>query len=103
MTEILNKFFSSAFVHNNVNDRNLGDSYQIDELDSFTITHNKVHYIFQKLNENKALGDNGLKAFLLKRTCNDIVVPLSDTFNNSLNTGSIPNNSKLAKVTSIFK
>ena len=97
MAEILNKFFSSVFVHDDVHCGNhFDDFYLKDELDSFIITLNMINGILLKLNENKAPGDDGLHSFVLKKKCNEIVVPLYIIFDNSLNTGSKPNYWKLA-------
>ena len=65
MTKILDKFFSSVLVYDDVN--RLDDFYLMDELESFVITPNMINDILHKFKENKATGDDGLHSFILKK------------------------------------
>ena len=54
--------------------------------------------IIEKFNQNKSAGDDNIGNFIIKRVANEIVKPLTQIFNLSISTGSVPEKLKIAKL-----
>ena len=107
MAKILNGFFSSTFTKENLsnlpepskramNGRNL-------ELNDISIDEEKVRRTLDKLQDNKAAGVDGINSTFLKNGIDGMVIPLVKIFQNSLQTGQVPKDWRLANVTALFK
>ena len=59
--------------------------------------------IIEKFNPNKSAGDDNIGNFIIKRVAKEIVKPLTQIFNLSISTGSVPEKLKIAKVIPIYK
>ena len=55
--------------------------------------------IIEKFSPNKSAGDDNIGNFIIKRVGKEIVKPLTQIFNLSISTGSVPEKLKIAKVT----
>lgn len=67
------------------------------------ITCEEVHKILSGLSTKKACGLDGISSRLLKEAAPKISLPLSIIFNHSVNSGTLPQEWKCAKVTPIYK
>jgi hypothetical protein len=67
-----------------------------------TDPHEIVKFI-DSLKRKKSFGHDNISATLIKDIKNEIALPLTILFNKSLNTGSVPDLMKLAKVIPIYK
>ena len=59
--------------------------------------------IIEKFSPNKSAGDDNIGNFIIKRVAKEIVKPLTQIFNLSISTGSVPEKLKIAKVIPIYK
>lgn len=67
------------------------------------LTPTSIIEIFSLLKEKNSLDYTGMSTSFIKKIIHEISVPLSHIFNNSLRTGSLPSEFKLAKVIPVFK
>ena len=67
------------------------------------ITEYEVKNIVNNLKPKKSPGCDELTNFVIKRVINEILTPLTFIFNQSLVTGLVPQNMKVAKVVPVFK
>ena len=67
------------------------------------ITKDAVKNKLKGLNTDKATGPDKIPPFLLKTFCNELSLPISMIFNQSISEGSVPKQWKEAEVTAIFK
>ena len=68
-----------------------------------TIDIEEVKKRLQKLNVNKSPGPNGLHPRILREASEQIAAPLAAIYTASINSGTIPDDWKLANVTAIYK
>lgn len=107
MAEILNSFFHSVFITEDVSalpnvnymfTRSENEMLKIDE-----ITESDIVKHLRKLDPNKSTGADQLSARLLRECQDELLLPLKLLFNKSLQERSVPNLWKCANVTPIFK
>ena len=67
------------------------------------VVEEEVKIIINNLNNKKSSGHDGITNFLLKNVADEIISPLTYILNQSLFSGKIPNEMKIAKVVPIFK
>ena len=72
-------------------------------LDHIHITEEQVLNCLDKLNVKKTPGTDTISPRMLKEAKDEFLKPLTSLFNKSLQTGTVPNEWKLANVTPIFK
>jgi ribonucleases P/MRP protein subunit RPP40 len=72
-------------------------------LSNIDITQDKIIRIVEKLQENKAAGVDGLNSTFIKSVIHSLAPPLVILFKESLATGVVPQDWKMANVTAIFK
>ena len=68
-----------------------------------TVESNEVNSIVNKMKSKTSSGHDSISTKLIKQSINNIIEPLTNIINNSLSTGIIPNQLKIAKVISIHK
>ena len=99
----LNTFFSSVFVK----DTDYVDTYITSNtpntLSFITITEEQVHKKLSSLNQNKSPGPDHLHPKLIYELSGVLVKPFTILFNKSIQEGVVPQDWKIAKVTSIYK
>jgi hypothetical protein len=101
--EILNRQYSSVFTEEDLTHTpDLGDS-PLPTMASFTITTPGVQKLLAELDPNKACGPDELRPKILKELASPLAPILASIFNKSINSGSVPNDWKLANITPIFK
>ena len=107
MAGILNKQFTSVFtvLPNNISPPSAERHPNCPEFDlsDLSVTENQILKIIDKLKATKSPGPDNIYARLIKETKNIIISPLSLIFNESIKSGVIPEDWKLANVTPIFK
>ena len=106
LTTILNSFFASVFTAEDLTDIPEAPTVQLDNnkvLRNILVTEGDVSKCIDKLKVNKSPGPDTISPRILKEGKNELVKPLSLIFNKSLQSGSVPDEWKLANVTPIFK
>ena len=117
--EELNKYFKSVFtVNKEGDDVNSDQLYQdlinkpnehcIDEpysskLVSFDITKDEVFELLSKVNPSKSAGDDDIHPRVLRECALELAEPLYKIFQESINSGCVPQSWKTATITPIFK
>lgn len=71
--------------------------------EDLVITPNMVEEALLKLKTDKSPGPDNLHPMVLSRCAADVSIPLSEIFNESITTGKVPDDWKLANITPIFK
>jgi hypothetical protein len=101
--EILNRQYSSVFTKEDyTNIPDLGDSPYPD-MPPFTITSPGVEKLLAGLNPHKACGPDGLPPKILKELATPLAPILAHIFDNSIRSGTVPNDWKTANITPVFK
>ena len=107
MAEILNTFFQSVFIRedisslpsiNSMSTRLENETLKIDEINENDV----VRYLIN-LDPNKSTGADLVSSRLLRECQEELVLPLKMLFNKSLQEGVVPSLWKCANVTPIFK
>ena len=101
--EILNNYFRSVYTHEDTaNIPNLsGNPYP--EMPPINVTPEGVEKLLADLQPNKASGPDQLPARILKENSKELAPILSAIFNQSLDTGELPNDWLMSHITPIFK
>ena len=106
MASVLNNFFASVFTQELTDSPNPAVTREFQENEKLTdINVNDVDlatYI-EKINNNKTPGPDNIYPRELKELKNVLINPLSKVFNDSLSTGKVPADFKIANITPIFK
>ena len=103
---ILNTFFASVFTVEDLRDMPSVPAVELhndDVLSSISITESDVRKCIDKLKVNKSPGPDTISPRVLKEAKCELIKPLTLLFNKSLQSGSMPDDWKLANVTPIFK
>ena len=103
---ILNSFFASVFTAEDLSSIPAVPDVFInnnDVLNSIIVTERDVLKCIDKLKVNKSPGPDAISPRILKEAKLEFVTPLTSLFNNSLQSGTMPEEWKLANVTPIFK
>jgi hypothetical protein len=104
MSTILNHFFASVFTSEDLSDIPVPSAVHVDnDLTSIKVTEGQVLNCIENLKVNKTPGPDKISPRVLKEAKNSFVKPLTDLFNISLQTGTLPDQWKQANVTPIFK
>ena len=102
--EVLSSFFSSVFTKEDDNNvPNIGVKENVDCLDQCKITISDVRRKLQKLNISKSPGPDGIHPRVLKEMSEVLAQPLQILFQNSFNTGTLPEEWKNANITALYK
>ena len=102
----LNKFFTSVFTRENIN--NFDNLRMLDEdvpvvISEILFTFSKVSTVIKKMKKYSACGPVGFLPRLLMECESELCTPLCILFNKSFITGEIPSDWKCANVVLIFK
>lgn len=107
MASILNNYFGSVFEKENEYNipviPNLREFNDNEKLSNITLTDGDIDFFIDKLNSNKAPGPDELYSRELKELKEVIRYPIKTILMESLETGVVPNDFKIANVTPIFK
>lgn len=105
IVKLLNTQFSSVFTAENLNYLPIPEQVfdSSSPLTDLNITPDLVSQKIERLNPNKAPGPDKIYPKVIKELSEIIACPLSMIFNKSLNEGIVPEDWKMANVTSIFK
>ena len=104
--ELLNEFFTSVFLIEDTNNLPKIEENSLSNGRTIIypiITPIEVEKKLKALNQNKTQGPDKIPPKVLKELSKQLAYPLSVLFNNSLNSGKIPEDWKFAEVTAIFK
>ena len=103
----MNRYFASVFERENVSSipepRSLREFNEHEKLKEITVCDGDIDFFIDKLNNNKTPGPDELYPRELKELKDVIRHPLKQILNESLKTGVVPNDFKIANVTPIFK
>ena len=104
MAESLNEFFVSVFTSEDNNIPVLEDKLTEDEkMEEFTVSMEEVEKRLLNLKGDKAPGPDNIPGYFLKQASAELSKPLALIFNDSLNTGIVPRDWRVANVIPIFK
>lgn len=102
--DILNNYFASVFNEEESNSTtNITISLPNVDMENISIIEDDIKKRLDLLNVNKSPGPDALHPRILKEISTEISVPLKIIFDNSIRSGSLPDEWKLANVTPIFK
>ena len=103
--DIINKFFSSVFTKEDLNDIPdfTYDNDILNPLETCDITLHDMEKALLNLNPNKSPGPDHLHPKLLKSCAVALAKPLKFLFDKTLSEGILPNDFKIAEVRPIFK
>ena len=104
MADILNKFFSSVFTNENTNNVPVEPTLPSRAiLENMNFTKDGVEVKINKLKPSTAPGPDGITARILQTFKTQLSGPLSNIFNKSFQSGSVPKDWRIGNVTPIFK
>jgi hypothetical protein len=101
--EILNEQFRSVFTIEKDTEPPIMEGEEYPKIDNLNIHTKGVENLLQKLKVNKASGPDDLPANILKETATEIAAVLTAIFNQSLKTGTLPEDWLKANIAPIFK
>ena len=101
--DILNSQFSSVFSRQDISHIPSLAGPKLPDISGLTITVNGVTKLLSNVKPNKATGPDNLSCRLLKEASNEIAPILTDIFNSSLSSGTLPSDWKKARVAPVFK
>ena len=103
MANTMNNYFSSVFTIEQLNNVPQLGHYEGNILDTFNFSIQGVQEKLQHLNIYKSTGPDTLQTLILRALEDKLARPLTHIFNNSVETGIIPEDWKSANVTAIHK
>ena len=103
MAETLNRFFSSVFNEENLQNVPAPWSETDVKLTDFSFSAKEIEAKIKNLKDRSAPGPDGIHPRVLKMSSKELAVPLQLIFMRSLDTGQIPGDWRHATVTPIFK
>ncbi|CAM5086159.1 unnamed protein product [Eretmochelys imbricata] len=103
MAQYLNKYFASVFNKANEELRDNGRMTNGNEDMEVDITISEVEVKLEHLNGTKSGGPDNLHPRILKELAHEIASPLARIFNESVNSGVVPYDWRIANIVPIFK
>ena len=100
--DILNDYFASVFVEES-NPPAFEPNQEIPIMEKIEILPSTVYEKLKSLKRNSAPGPDGITTNILIEACNELTLPLTQIFKQSLNAGQVPLDWKCANVTPVFK
>jgi hypothetical protein len=101
--EFLSKTFSSVFTKENLNNIPSINKHVRYNIEPLVISTNGVAVQLQALNPNKSTGPDQIPPWFMKEHANEIAPVLTNIFQESINSGVVPQGWKNANVTAVFK
>lgn len=102
--DIFNNFFSSVFTREDAANLPQAPSYRLQScISNIVLTEDEVLKKLSEINVNKSKGPDNIHPKVIYELRNELAAPLTILFNNSLETGVVPSEWKVAKVTPLFK
>ena len=98
--EVLNRQFNSVFTPPTID---ATQSQPISDMPDFTISTEGVHRQLRSLNPYKATGPDDISPRVLKELADVLSHPLTQLFQKSLDTSTVPDDWKKARVTPLYK
>ena len=99
---ILNNYYASVFTSDNDDLPEIRTKTE-SKIDNIVFNENDVERIIDSLNEQSAMGPDGIPPRVLKELKHEIKKPLTMLFKTSMETGLIPDDWRKAEVVPIFK
>jgi len=104
MAQLLNKFFTSVFTHENTNEiPSMPALPSRSEINDIEINPSLVEKKINAMKNSSASGPDDISVTLLKNFSKELSVPLSIIFKKSMDRGELPSDWKLGNITPIFK
>ncbi|CAM5112852.1 unnamed protein product [Eretmochelys imbricata] len=103
MAQYLNKYFASVFNKAKEDLRDNGSMTNGNEDMEVDITISEVEAKLEQLNGTKSGGPDNLHPRILKELAHEIASPLARIFNESVNSGVVPYDWRIANIVPIFK
>ncbi|CAM5083682.1 unnamed protein product [Natator depressus] len=103
MAQYLNKYFASVFNEANEELKDNGRTTNGNEDMEVDITTSEVEAKLEYLNGTKSGGPDNLHPRILKELAHEIASPLARIFNESVNSGVVPHDWRIANILPIFK
>ena len=103
MSEELNKFFASVFTNEDTSNIPVRGQETNTKLENVVFTSEKIRAKIKDLKSNSAPGPDNISAHLLQIAREELLEPLKIIFQQSFNTGIVPQDWRHATVTPIFK
>ncbi|CAM4667170.1 unnamed protein product [Lepidochelys kempii] len=103
MAQYLNKYFASVFNKTNEDLRDNGSMTNGNEEMEVDTTISEVEAKFKQFNGTKSAGPDHLHPRILKELAHEIPSPLARIFNESVNSGVVPYDWRVANIVPIFK
>ncbi|CAM4513742.1 unnamed protein product [Caretta caretta] len=103
MAQYLNKYFASVFNKTKEDLRDNGSMINGNEDMEVDITISEVEAKLKQLNGTKSGGPDNLHPRILKELAQEIASPLARIFNESVNSGVVPYDWRIANIVPIFK
>ena len=116
--EELNRYFKSVFTEDKNNnefnfeqwyndligsENNPNDKFPNGKLTSTVISREEVLELLNKVNPSKSAGDDNIHPRILKECAHELSIPLHRIFQQSMDSGCVPQSWKTATITPIFK
>ena len=104
MSNVLNGYFATVFTQDS-SDRipNLPASIDIPSIDNIQVTPELVSKKIEDLKASNSCGPDNISSFILKTFKQELLTPLTDIYNKSLQSGVVPEDWRIGNVTPIFK
>ena len=104
MYNVLNGYFATVFTQDS-SDRipNLPASTDIPSIDNIQVTPELVSKKIEDLKASNSCGPDNISSFILKTFKQELLTPLTDIYNKSLQSGVVPEDWRIGNVTPIFK
>ena len=101
--EALASFFQSVFAHEDIQVIPDFHSRVNDSIPSLVVTEDLVYHKLCNLNTTKANGPDDIHPYILATFSENLCKPLCSIFNQSLQSGQLPKDWKLANATPVYK
>ena len=105
MSTILNNYFATVFTEEDVTNVPTPTIFNVnnEEVDDIDLSPEAVYDKLKSLDPEKAPGNDNINPAILRNAAKELAVPLSIIFKESLSSGEVPEDWRLANVTPIYK
>ena len=102
-TEILNEQYDSVFTDEDMNNIPKMGNSTVQDIHKLVVTEPGVIKLLKKLDISKAIGPDLIPSRILREAADQIAPFLTYIYNQTLTSGTVPSNWKLANITAIYK